>query len=170
LLSRSTLESSLKTVDFSFGAAWRTSALILLLLLTSTAADADHVYGWRDEQGNVQYSDRLPGEPPEHGYLEPVPPSVEERIEKAELEAWKSRVAEYKKLQAELLRDRERREAEAVLRQRYCEDAHAHLVYFSYPGRQYVRKGHSGEWTAVDTEERTALIEHWQKMVDDLCQ
>jgi len=157
-------------VDFSLSLVLRTAPLMLLLLLASTAADADHVYGWRDEQGNVQYSDRPPGEPPEHGYLEPVPPSIEARIEKAELDGWKSRVAEYRKLQAEMLEDTERREAEAILRQRYCEDAHAHLVYFSYPGRQYVRKGHAGEWTAVDSEERAALIGHWQKMVDELCE
>lgn len=169
MISRRTLESILKWMGSLLSVVWRTVPLMLLLLLTSPSADADHVYGWRDEQGNVQYSDRPPGEPPEHGYLDPVPPSVEARIEKAELEAWKSRVAEYQKLQAQVLEDAERREAEAVLRQRYCEDAHAHLVYFSYPGRQYVRKGHSGEWTAVDSEERAALIGHWQKMVEELC-
>ena len=65
--------------------------------------------------------------------------------------------------------ERSRYQAEAAMRVRYCEDAHAHLIYFSYPGRQYVRKGHSGEWTTVDTEERAALIAHWQNMVDELC-
>lgn len=145
------------------------AALIAAVVLAPTMALADHIYGWIDEQGVVQYADRPPGEPPPQGYLQPVPPSVEERIEKAELEAWRERVAALEKFQAEAREAEARRQVENEMRQRYCEDAHAHLVYFSYPGRQYVRKGHSGEWTAVDTEERAALIAHWQRMVDELC-
>lgn len=148
----------------------RTAPLIAFLLLATTSAVADHVYGWLDQQGNVQYSDRPPGEPPVHGYLEPVPPSVEERIEKAELDAWRERIAEFEEFQAESREAEIRRESEEEMRRRYCEDAHAHLIYFSYPGRQYVRKGHTGEWTVVDYEERAALVGHWQKMVDELCQ
>jgi hypothetical protein len=148
---------------------WRAVPWTLLLLLTWTVADADHVYKWIDQQGEVQYADRPPAKQPERGYRAPVPPSVEERIEQAKLEAWRRRVAEYQKLQAEMQEATVHREAEEEMRQRYCEDAHAHLVYFSYPGRQYVRMGTSGEWTTVETEERAALIEHWQKMVDELC-
>lgn len=102
--------------------------------------------------------------------MAPVPPSVEQRIEQAELKAWNRKVAEYEKLQAEIHEVAVRRVAEDEMRQRYCEDAHAHLIYFSYPGRQYVRQGISGGWTAVESEERAALIEHWQKMVDELCE
>ena len=149
--------------------AWRSFPWLAAMLLASTAAVADHIYGWIDEQGAVQYADRPPGEPPAHGYLEPVPPSVEERIEQAELAAWRERIAAFEKQQAEWREQEARRQAEAAMRVRYCEDAHAHLIYFSYPGRQYVRKGHSGEWTTVDTEERAALIAHWQNMVDELC-
>jgi hypothetical protein len=140
------------------------------LLLAPTPAVADHVYGWLDEQGNVQFSDRPPGEPPEQGYLEPVPPTVEERIEKAELDRWRKRLAEFEAYQAKAREVEARRQVEEEMRQRYCGDAHAHLIYFSYPGRQYVRKGHSGAWTTVDSEERAALIAHWQKMVDELCE
>jgi hypothetical protein len=142
-----------------------------LLLITWSAAHAGHVYRWIDEQGEVQYADRPPatGEPKE-GYAAPVPPSVEERIEQAELDAWRRRVAEYEKLQAEMREAAVRREAEEELRQKYCEDAYAHLIYFSYPGRKYVRRDITGEWAAVESEERAALIEHWQKMVDELCQ
>jgi hypothetical protein len=142
----------------------------VLLLLTWTLADAGHVYRWTDEQGQVQYADRPPAKQPEQGYLTPVPPSVEERIEQAELDAWRRRVAEYEKIQAEMREASVRREATEQMRQRYCEDAHAHVLYFSYPGRQYVRPGITGEWTAVESEERAALIEHWQKMVDELCE
>lgn len=149
---------------------WRSAPLIVYLLLTWTVADADHVYGWIDQQGDLQYSDRPATKPPEQGYLVPVPPSVEERIEHSQREAWHRQVAEYEKLHAEIREAAVRREAEEEMRQRYCEDAHAHLIYFSYPGRQYVRKGITGEWTAVDSEERVALIEHWQRMVDDLCE
>jgi hypothetical protein len=28
----------------------------------------------------------------------------------------------------------------------------------------------TGDWTAVGSEERAALIEQWQKMVDELCE
>ena len=148
---------------------WRSAPWIVLLLLPWTVADADHVYGWIDQQGDVQYADRPPATQPEQGYLAPVPPSVEERIEQAQLEAWRQRVAAYEKLQAKMHEAAVRREADEEMRQRYCEDAHAHLIYFSYPGRQYVRLGTTGEWTAVESEERAALMEHWQRMVDDLC-
>ena len=40
------------------------------------------------------------------------------------------------------------------------EDAHARLTYFSYAGREYLGMGITGEWTAVESEERAALIEH----------
>lgn len=150
--------------------ARRIAPWVALLLLLSSPAAADHVYGWLDEQGNVQYSDRPPGEPPEHGYLQPVPPTVEERIEKAELEAWRNRIAEFEKYQADAREAEARRQVEEEMRQRYCGDAHAHLIYFSYPGRQYVRKGYTGAWTPVDSEERAALIAHWQRMVDELCE
>lgn len=149
---------------------WKTAPWIVLLLLTWTSADADHIYRWIDEQGNVQYADRPPAERPGKGYLTPVPPSVEERIEQAELEAWHRQMAEYEKFHTEMREAAVRREAEGEMRQRYCEDAHAHLIYFSYPGRQYVRQGITDEWTAVESEERAALIEHWQKMVDELCE
>lgn len=149
---------------------WKTAPWIVLLLLTWTSADADHIYRWIDEQGNVQYSDRPPAEQPGQGYLTPVPPSVEERIEQAELEAWHRQMAAYEKFHTEMREAAVRREAEEEMRQRYCEDAHAHLIYFSYPGRQYVRQGTTGEWTAVESEERAALIEHWQKMVNELCE
>ena len=149
---------------------WRSAPWIVLLLFTWTVADAGHVYRWIDQQGDVQYADRPPAKQPEQGYLAPVPPSVEERIEQAELEAWHRQVAAYEKLQAEMHEAAVRREADEEMRQRYCEDAHAHLIYFSYPGRQYVRQGTTGEWTAVESEERAALIEHWQKMVDELCE
>ena len=149
---------------------WRTAPWIVLLLLTWTVADAGHVYGWIDEQGDVRYADRPPAKPPEQGYLAPVPPSVEERIAQAELEAWHRHMAEYEKLRTEMREAAAHREAEEEMRQRYCEDAHAHLIYFSYPGRQYVRLGITGEWTAVGSEERAALIEHWQRMVDELCE
>ncbi len=149
---------------------WKTAPWIVFLLLTWTAADADHVYGWIDQQGNVQYADRPPAKRPGQRYLPPVPPSVEERIEQAKLEAWHRKVAEYEKLQTEMREAAVRLEVEEAMRQRYCEDAHAHLIYFSYPGRQYVRLGITGEWTAVESEERAALIEHWQKIVDALCE
>ena len=91
---------------------WRSAPWIVLLLLPWTVADADHVYGWIDQQGDVQYADRPPAKQPEQGYLAPVPPSVEERIEQAQLEAWRQRVAEYDKLQAKIHEAAVRREAE----------------------------------------------------------
>ena len=46
---------------------WRNALWIALLLLTWTVADAGHVYGWIDQQGNVQYADRPPAKQPERG-------------------------------------------------------------------------------------------------------
>ncbi len=98
---------------------WRNALWIALLLLTWTVADAGHVYGWIDQQGNVQYADRPPAKQPEQGYLAPVPPSVEERIEQAKLEAWRRQVAEYEKLQTEMREAAVRREADED-RRRYA--------------------------------------------------
>jgi Domain of unknown function (DUF4124) len=141
---------------------------LLVFAAASPAADAQDIYKWTDDQGEVQYSQfPPPGREAEKLYAAPPPAQSPVTIENG-LQKQVETMEQQNKEQLQGAKDAKQWAEIQKIRRKNCETAHKNLINLQRGGNiRY--KGPNGEVIRLTEEERQKRIDEANQQIKDNC-